>query len=189
MKLIFVRHSKPLIQAGMCYGLLDVPACPQAVQQDAEALAKTLPQGWPIMVSALARAQQLAMALHTLRPDMLLCTDTRLNEMNFGGWEGRLWSDIPKEDMDEWTANFLHHKVGGGESVSDVLHRVSEAIRLAQNCHGQAVWITHAGVIKAVHCLNQVPNAFDGLQAHQWPRLGLGFGCSEGDNKISRKLV
>jgi alpha-ribazole phosphatase len=176
VKLMLIRHSKPLVQDGMCYGMLDVPACPQAVQQDAEALAKVVPLGCPIMVSALARAQHLASALLAHRPDLTLFNDPRLNEMHFGTWEGRLWSDISKADMDEWTSNFMHHRVGGGESLADVLHRVADALKAAQTRHEQVVWLTHAGVIKAVYCLQRNPNAAEALQAHEWPTSGLGVG-------------
>lgn len=179
MKLILVRHSKPLVQAGMCYGLLNVPACAQAVEQDAEALARTLPQGCPITVSALARAQQLANALQERRPDLALCIDPRLNEMNFGTWEGRLWSDISKEDMDEWTRNFMHHPVGGAECLAAVLHRVADALKDAQAQYKQVVWVTHAGVIKALHCLRKHQNVMPTLLAHEWPSSGLGFGQHE----------
>ena len=179
VKLILVRHSKPEVQTGLCYGRLDIPACPLAVAHDAQRLAQTLPHGWPVRVSALARAQQLANALHTLRPDMPLFTDPRLNEMDFGDWEGRLWRDIPQTHIDQWTAHFMHHPVGGGESVADVLNRLAQAWQHTRATHAQAVWITHAGVINALQCLQQhqgqIPTT---LYAHQWPSSGIGFGQS-----------
>jgi alpha-ribazole phosphatase len=40
MPLWVVRHARPLIAPGVCYGALDVPACPQTIRDAAEALAQ-----------------------------------------------------------------------------------------------------------------------------------------------------
>jgi hypothetical protein len=33
MRIVLIRHPKPLIEAGICYGRLDIPPHPSAEQQ------------------------------------------------------------------------------------------------------------------------------------------------------------
>lgn len=152
MKLWLARHAAPVIEQGVCYGRLDIRADETATQSSACALAAALPQGLPVRVSGLRRADQLARALAALRGDLQPVCDERLNEMDFGVWEGVPWLDIPKADIDAWTRDFAHYRAGGGESVCDVLRRVAQA-RADAAVDDEAVWITHAGVIRAVHYL------------------------------------
>lgn len=167
MKLWLVRHAAPLIGPGICYGRLDVEADGAATQSSARALASVLPRGLPVRVSGLRRARQLAQALLALREDLQPIRDERLNEMDFGAWEGVPWQDIPKAAIDAWTRDFAQYRAGGGESVSDVLRRVARALADTVT-HGQAVWITHAGVMRAVHY--QAQHGEDSVpSAAAWP--------------------
>lgn len=152
MKLWLARHAAPLIETGICYGSLDIEADTAATLSSARALAAALPQGLPVRVSGLRRAGQLAQALAALRDDLRPVRDERLNEMDFGAWEGVPWHDISQTDIDAWTRDFAQYRAGGGENVSDVLRRVARA--LADTAmDDEAIWITHAGVIRAVHYL------------------------------------
>jgi hypothetical protein len=54
MRLWLVRHAAPLVEAGTCYGALDVPADAQATQQAAQALAQALPPGAVLRSSTAA---------------------------------------------------------------------------------------------------------------------------------------
>ena len=90
MKLWLLRHAQVELEAGLCYGATNVPANAALTLQAAEAAAAMLLPGLPVWVSGLGRAQQLAQALTSLRPDLgMPVTDTRLNEMDFGLWELR----------------------------------------------------------------------------------------------------
>lgn len=174
MKLWLARHAAPLIDAGICYGSLDVQADEAATQCAARALAAALPPGLPVRVSGLRRADQLAQALAQLRADLRPMRDERLNEMDFGAWEGVHWQAIPKADIDAWTREFSRYRAGGGESVSGVLLRVAQALEDAA-ADSEAVWITHAGVIRAVHYLaqhgmNSIPSAAS------WPAQAPAWG-------------
>ena len=174
MRLWLVRHATPLVAAGTCYGQLDVTAEAQATQDSAQALAAELPAGLTVYVSPLMRARQLANALMALRPDLTLKVDQRLAEMDFGCWEGKAWSAIPVKAVDRWTEHFPSHRFGGKESVTDVLTRVRDALR---SCAGQSecVWVTHAGVIRAVaHLLQFGPTAVP--SASSWPVDAPGYG-------------
>jgi alpha-ribazole phosphatase len=167
MKLWLARHAAPVIDPGICYGRLDVRADEAATQASARALAAALPQGLPVRVSGLRRADQLAQALAALRDDLQPVRDERLNEMDFGAWEGVSWQDIPKAGLDAWTRDFAQYRAGGGENVSDVLRRVAQALADAA-VDDEAVWITHAGVIRAVHYLTQHGGA-GAPTAASWP--------------------
>lgn len=176
MTLWLVRHAQVLLAPGTCYGALDVAADPDATRQCAVALAAVLPQGATISTSPLQRCEQLALMLIGLRPDLTLKTDPRLQEMNFGTWEGRPWAELGQPALDAWTARFADHVVGGhGETVSAVMARVAEAFdELPVAGAPHVVWITHAGVIRAVQLLAQGIRKVE--RADQWPQEGVACG-------------
>ena len=161
MKLWLVRHARPLIEPETCYGITDMAADAAATAAQAHQLAQTLPARAWVATSPLQRCASLAAALYRLRPDLLPTSEPRLREMNFGRWEGRLWANIPKSEIDLWTEDFAEHAVGGGENVKSVIQRVAAVLGqtrsvCANACnegHRDAVWITHAGVIRAVTLL------------------------------------
>jgi len=174
MTLWLVRHAQVLLASGTCYGALDVAADLEATQQSAASLAAVLPAGAQISTSPLQRCERLAQALIGLRPDLTLQTDVRLQEMNFGAWEGRRWSDITRSDFDAWMADFAGHAVGGhGESVRAVMARVAQAFD--ELPAGPAtVWITHAGIIRAAQLL--AGGIREVTRADQWPPDGVACG-------------
>lgn len=174
MRLWLVRHAQVLLAPGTCYGALDVAADQAATQQSAASLASALPAGARISTSPLQRCEQLAQALIGLRPDLTLHIDARLQEMNFGAWEGRRWSDIGREEFDAWTANFAGHPVGGhGETVTALMARVAEAFDELP-ARPDAVWITHAGIIRAAQLVHRGIRQVS--RADQWPQEGVACG-------------
>lgn len=173
MNLWLVRHAQVLLPPGICYGALDVAAEPQATQECVQALAKVLPVAATVHSSPLQRCTLLADHLMALRPDLTLQIDHRLQEMNFGDWEGRRWDMITQSQFDAWTRNFADHAVGGrGETVRTLMARVGQAFdelgsgnpAVASN---DVVWITHAGIIRAAQLLAQGIRQVS--QAGQWP--------------------
>lgn len=152
MKLWLWRHARVNLEPGLCYGASDVPANEALTQAAAQMAAAKLPVGLPVWVSGLGRCQQLAHALRGLRPDLPEpCTDTRLNEMDFGHWELQPWDSIPRAAFDVWMADFAHHRFGGAESTQQLIDRVADALdALHQRELPEALWITHAGVIRAL---------------------------------------
>lgn len=177
MTLWVVRHAQPLIAPGICYGALDVPADAQASRQVAESLATVLPQGAVVHTSVLQRCELLAQYLCGLRPDLLLKHEPRLVEMDFGAYEGVAWTDIPKEAMDAWTANFWTHRFGGKESVSEFMTRIAlvwDACHKTPSLDTDQVWVTHAGVARASSLLAQGQRHI--LMAAQWPSGAPAFG-------------
>jgi alpha-ribazole phosphatase len=174
MPLWIARHARPLIDGGICYGILDVAADTLHTDQCALALHQNLPIGIAVICSPLQRCQQLAKALQLLRPALIVELDSRIAEMNFGCWEGMLWSEIPKEAFDVWTADFGRHAFGGIESVNSVLARVKLAHESSLKRNQSILWITHAGIVRAVELLNQ--GIYSLRLAEQWPHESLLFG-------------
>lgn len=152
MKLWLLRHAQVLLPPGLCYGTSDAPADAALTRAAATAFAPLPPPGTPVWVSGLVRAQQLAGALQAERPDLGAArVDPRLNEMDFGDWELQRWDTVPRGAFDEWMADFAHHRFGGVESTQMLLYRVAAALgdlRPAKST--DVVWVTHAGVIRAV---------------------------------------
>jgi alpha-ribazole phosphatase len=190
MRLWLVRHAQVLLAPGTCYGALDVAADSEGTRQCALALAEVLPQGAAALTSPLQRCEQLAQALLGLRPDLTLQTDARLQEMNFGAWEGQRWGDIARSEFDAWMADFADHAVGGhGETVSDVMARVAQAFDELP-AGPNTVWITHAGIIRAAQLLAGGTRKV--TRADQWPPEGVACGqwrtlaLSSADSAVNR---
>ncbi len=188
LTLWLVRHADPLIEHGVCYGSLDVPADPAATAASAVRLQQALqaqgihPQETiTVKVSPLQRAQALSQALSSgwTGPALHPMTDPRLAEMDFGAWEGQRWEHIPESELSAWTADFPSYPAGGGESVHQFLSRVHAAkthtLRLAaESGTRHAIWITHAGVIRAMSLLQgPLPQP---LKATDWPTTAPVFG-------------
>ena len=174
MKLWLVRHARPLIASGVCYGQLDMPSDVAETADCARKLAAQLPSGIRIISSPLQRCEQLAPVLIGLRPDLAYTIDSRLQEMNFGAWEGCAWQSIDPAELQAWTDHFADYQAGRhGESVSTFMARVGAAYDALQG-QGDTLWITHAGVMRAVELLHQGVRQIE--HAHQWPIAAPNYG-------------
>lgn len=104
--------------------------------------------------------------------------DARLKEMDFGQWEGVPWSQVPRAALDHWLADFGDHRFGGAESANEVLARVAPAWADAQQATQRTgldtLWLTHAGVIRAVSLLAQGVQRI--TSANQWPMDAPAYG-------------
>ncbi|WP_295546755.1 histidine phosphatase family protein [uncultured Pseudacidovorax sp.] len=170
-----MRHARVRVAPGLCYGITEVEADPVATQEAAAQAARLLPQGMALRCSPARRCQDLARALHALRPDLVPSTDPRLAEMDFGAWEGRPWSDIGREAMEAWTRDFGETPPGlHGESVHRFLDRIGAAWEEWHRARRPELWITHAGVIRAVELLGQGRRRI--AAAADWPATPVAFG-------------
>jgi alpha-ribazole phosphatase len=161
MQIFLIRHPRPLIGAGICYGQLDVDC--ENPQPVAEQLMRFLPKGIPVISSPLRRAQKLAEQL-----DPAARIDSRLSEINFGEWEGRPWEQIDRDALDAWAADVLNFTPPGGESVADLQRR---AVDFATSLNGpRIVLVTHAGILRAL------VGHWQQLPLDQWTQLKFEFG-------------
>ncbi len=169
-----VRHGRPVLPTGVCYGMTDVPADAQHTQDIALALARDLPPGATLLSSPLQRCSTLAQALHQLRPDLSRRVEPRIAEFDFGCWEGWRWDAIPKPALDAWTDQFARHRFGGVDCVQDMLDRVGAVWDEYKNVATSQLWITHAGVMSAATLLARGIRAID--KADAWPSPSPPYG-------------
>lgn len=141
MRLHLIRHPKPSIEPGICYGQLEILA--KIEMAEIARLRAELPPGLPLWSSPLLRCRHLAEQLHA-QPII----DDRLAEMNFGDWEGRPWDDIPRQELDAWAADLAGYAPPGGESPRALQRRVLAFV--ASLTVPEAVIVTHAGVIRTL---------------------------------------
>ena len=174
MTLWLVRHAQPLIDKGVCYGQLDVRADPLETRQCAGMLRNVLPTGTLLLTSPLQRCELLAQEMIGLQPDLLVKKDTRLQEMNFGQWEGRPWADIDVAELTAWTDDFANYRAGTtGESVMQFMARVASAFDELDPSR-DSIWVTHAGVIRAATLIAQGIRHIS--RADQWPLNAPAYG-------------
>lgn len=167
MRLHLIRHPKPLIEPGICYGRHDCPA-EDAVSAAASLLAE-LPPGLPVWSSPLRRCRDLAERLHA-QPVI----DDRLAEMDFGAWEGRRWDDIPRAELDAWAADVAGYAPPGGESPRALQRRALDFV--ASLAVPEAVIVTHAGVIRTLLA------HWKGLPPERWTELSFPYAsCTRVD--------
>ena len=147
MPVILVRHTRPAVPAGVCYGMTDLDLAP-TFEDEAMAVVATLPPADRVVSSPLRRCRLLAERIGAAR-GIAPVFDDRLREFDFGAWEGVPWEGIPKAELDAWAADFFHARPHGGESVHMLRERVGTAIADYRRSTLSHVVITHAGVIKA----------------------------------------
>lgn len=176
MKLWLVRHAQTDAAPGLCYGATDVCVPAEATLAVAEAVVSRLPSGIALAHSPLRRCAELALAIGRLRPDLAVSADARLAEMDFGAWEGRPWSSIARTEFDAWTSNFAEGVPGGhGESTVRFMQRTGAAFDEWRASGQDAVWVTHAGVMRAVQLLHGGVRRVD--TAAQWPSEPIDYGA------------
>ena len=178
MQLHLIRHPRPAVEPGICYGQTDLGLAesPAAV---AERLRPLLPESFDLHASPLARARLLAESLGTPR------LDDRLKEIHFGDWEGRSFADIGSA-IDDWAADPLGFRPPGGESPREMAARVLQwlaehgvsprtvdaaGISACPPLPGALVVVAHGGPLRAIagHLL--------GMPPERW--IGLDFGCGQ----------
>jgi len=145
MRLILVRHPRPQIAAGICYGRSDLTVSDEALQTCREQLHAALPADIPLFSSPLQRCARLARALDPVG----LTLDARLAELDFGCWEMQPWERIARAEIDAWSQNLVHYRPGGGESLLAMAERISAFYAdLRQRRLASALIICHAGSIR-----------------------------------------
>ena len=147
MGLILVRHTRPDVPADLCYGRLDV-GLRNTFAEEASTVERALPIVSRVVSSPLQRCRTLACFI-ARRRGLPMDVDDRLVEMDFGTWEGRSWSQLPKAELDAWSQDFMHARPHGGESVAMLKSRAARALADWSERQESIAVVTHSGVIKA----------------------------------------
>jgi alpha-ribazole phosphatase len=148
--LYLIRHTRVGCAPGLCYGKLDVPLADSfadEAQTVREALLQQFPDGLPpVWSSPSRRCRALADAL-----EVPYRNDARLMELNFGAWEGRTWAELDSPEARHWGDHWQSAAPPGGESLPELLARLRAFLGEIET--GDALLITHAGPIRALHHL------------------------------------
>ncbi|MDR3054618.1 MAG: alpha-ribazole phosphatase [Zoogloeaceae bacterium] len=147
-RIFLVRHPAIAGGEGRCYGALDLPLAAPVGDSTAKIRAR-LPPRFQIWSSPLQRCRALA---ETLAESSEVHIHPGLREMNFGAWEGLLWADIPRAELDAWAADIAGFQPPGGESARAMQARALTALREIRATPSTLpqVCVTHAGVIRAL---------------------------------------
>jgi alpha-ribazole phosphatase len=146
MRLILVRHPKPLCEPGLCYGRLDLECEPDALDTAVLRLAG-LAEGCRIVTSPARRARDLAGQLGAA------AVEPRLQELDFGEWEGRRWQDLGREAVEEWRRALPDAAPPGGETLSAMAARCARWLAALEPAEATVLAVTHAGPIRVIRAL------------------------------------
>lgn len=153
MKIALIRHPRPSIEPGICYGRLDMALDPSTQDQIGRLAAATELLGAARLWTSPARRCRMladAIALELAAP---VTIDPRLQELDFGEWEGRSWDEIARSDLDQWAASPLTFAPPGGETGATLIKRVrdvhADLVRDQQDC----AIISHGGPLKVLTAL------------------------------------
>lgn len=167
---LLVRHLKPKVEAGICYGQSDLPAAevPDSAWQELMAFRSDLPLlSSPLLSSPLQRARTLAdhlSALQSKSSEALapiadasaliadasapISEDSRWQEIDFGLWEGQSWANIGQDAIEQWQQNLLDFQFPNGESAYQMQQRVILAWCDWLRQERGGILVSHLGVIR-----------------------------------------
>jgi len=151
MEIYLIRHTKPDIMPGICYGKSDI--MPAESFQEETGLIKVKIKDIKfdaVFSSPLKRCSVLADALF----ESYIISDL-LTEMNFGRWEGVSWEAVFQDpEGEKWFDDYLTYPCPEGESFQDLCNRVKEFTEFMNNKDFKRVaLVTHAGIIRAFRIL------------------------------------
>ncbi len=147
MRLILVRHPKPLHEPGICYGRLDLECEPGAVEA-AVARLGAIADTARVFSSPARRARDLAARLSAEA-----VVDPRLQELNFGDWEGRRWQDLGREAIEAWNHGLPDSAPPNGETLSAMAARCDAWLKSLKPSASPALAVTHAGPIRLIQAI------------------------------------
>lgn len=162
------RHPRPRGGAGRCYGRSDLPVDPRKAKRLAHRLRRaTRRHGLPRIVwtSPLARCRAVGRWLR--RWGFEHRVDARLAELDFGGWEGRPWREIPREEIDAWVQGFATQAPGGGESLQQFSARVQSFVKERCDEGSAALLVAHGGWMAMARWQQEQPQRMP--SATEWP--------------------
>lgn len=161
MEYYLIRHPKPATPPDICYGKTDVELAdetlPEAIIIAKELKSKNLEQA-DFYASPLQRCKKLAEKIAKIL-DININYDSRIEEFNFGIWENKNWSEIPREVVDQMYFKPFGFCSPKGECFNDFVARIQDFYNdINKKQKSQVVVFTHCGVLKiSDYLLNGVP--------------------------------
>jgi broad specificity phosphatase PhoE len=133
-------------------------------QADAVAAAASLDGRARLVCGNALRCRQTAAALQGGPPPAPDALDGRLDDWELGSWAGRTLAEVGAQDP-AGTAAWLEDPDAaphGGESLTELLHRVGSYLTNAAGHPGHHVAVTHASIVRGavVHVLGAGPAGF-----------------------------
>jgi alpha-ribazole phosphatase len=147
MRLILVRHPKPQCEAGICYGRLDLECEPDALAAAVLRL-RELAFTSRVFTSPARRARDLA-----IRLSAEAVVDDRLQELDFGAWEGRRWEDLGREAIDAWHQGLPDSAPPDGETLIAMAARCASWLKSLQPRERPVLAVTHGGPIRVIRAI------------------------------------
>lgn len=175
MRLSLIRHPKPLVAPGICYGSTDLDVDAHEVARLLILLQPLCAGHTALLSSPLRRCLRLAGRLGE-RLGLAVQIDARLRELDFGSWEMQPWDQIARTEIDAWAADVVHYPVGGALSALAMAQRVAEFYMQRQQIGQDCLVVSHAGTMRLLQACHQ------GVDPEQMVRLAaagnqpIGYG-------------
>lgn len=144
--LTLLRHPRPCVVDGICYGRTDCAADAHHEQALLDELLEALPPQ-RVLTSPALRCRVLATFLSE-RWQRHCEIEPRLQEMDFGRWEGISWDAVPRAELDAWARQPVDYAPGGGESLRNMARRVRAWAGEVAAAQTDVLAITHGGVMR-----------------------------------------
>jgi alpha-ribazole phosphatase len=146
MELYLIRHTKPHVAKGICYGQTDLDVV-DSFLDEAEVIRPHLPASLKAVYSSpLQRCRKLAEHLfdHPIQfhPDLM--------ELNCGEWEMQHWDEIDPQVLQPWMDDFVQVRIPMGESYVDLYERVVKQYEAITQEALPAAIVAHGGVIRSI---------------------------------------
>ncbi len=146
---VLVRHPRPVLPAfALCYGRLELELR-SGWQAEVDALVLPPQRDAVVWTSPSRRCAQPAARLGA-RLGLEVRPDERLQELDFGDWEGLAWDRVPREALDLWAADLPGFAPPGGESGAALIARISEFHAMLRQAPGSAIVMAHGGPLRVL---------------------------------------
>ncbi|MBZ5858022.1 alpha-ribazole phosphatase [Flavihumibacter profundi] len=146
MNIYLIRHTRPAVGKGICYGQTDLDVV-ETFHEEAAVIKNHLPGDISKVYSSPLRRCRL-LAEH-LFPNPIDFHDD-LKELHCGSWEMQHWDEIPREELKPWMEDFVQVRVPGGESYMDLFTRVVLRYEAIASRELPAAIVAHGGVIRSI---------------------------------------
>jgi broad specificity phosphatase PhoE len=158
MRLVLLYHGRIDGAEGRCIGSTDLALAP-AGRRAMAALAASWPYPAPqALICSSRKRAHAALAPFARRFGRLPQVEPRLDELDFGAWDGQSWAQLQREQPEalrHWLSDWVNHAPPSGESFAILAARVEDWLADAVAAHGEDDLLlvsAHAGPIRALVC-------------------------------------